>query len=113
MVKWLEIELQLAILQVLVDVEIRRGKNVDEIDVSPVHQDKRDAWRKYYSDVAANDGFVTVKQVANIFEINESELESAIEYLESNKLIVVSEKGLMITTKGNKFLFEELNKHRD
>ena len=113
MVKWLDIELQLATLQVLMDAELKRGKNVDEIDVTAIHEEHRDANRKYYRDVAANDGFVTPKQIADIFSINESELEKTIEYLESNRLILASEKGLIITTKGNKFLFDELNKNRD
>ncbi len=110
MVKWLDIELQLATLQILLDAESLRGKSLDEIDYSWIHKINRETAKAHHREVAANDGFVTENLIAKVFSIDASELETAIKFLKSNELISVSEKGLLITAKGEQFVRDELNK---
>jgi len=113
MVKWLDLELQLAMLQILLDAEQRQLERPDEIDLSNVHENRREQTRQYYFELSANSGFVTQKQIESILQLEEGLLVETIQFLKTNSLILVSIQGFKITPAGTQFIIDELNKVRD
>ena len=113
MIKWLDIELQLATLQILLDAELKRGEDVEKIDVSHMHEVHREGYLKYRREIAANDGLVTAKIIDELLNVGEFELERAIAFLTDKQFIEVFDRGLLISPEGKRFIIDELNKPRD
>jgi len=107
MVNWEEIELRLAIIQVLLEWKVRKLEKLDLSKTPPAHRDKL---LSYYSSVLQIDASLPADYLAEILQLEDSICTKSIEYLVDSAMITKTNSGYQVTCEGVEYLIDVLNK---
>lgn len=111
MVTWEEIELQLAILQILLEAKMKQLQLSDEA-LSKTPAQHRHALRWYYASVGATDAVCSAATMAEVLRLKTETVESPLKALETKGFVVASDSDYKITAAGSQFIIDELDRHK-